>query len=113
VLIALEVALVMKAGFNLPVAKPMDAATLKMGNTHALGVHIYTQYLYPLQVAAVLLLVAMISAIALTLRHRKDSRYQNPADQVRVKASDRMRLVKMAATIEAPSLPKTPEGGQP
>ena len=112
VLIALEIALVMKAGFNLPVARAMDPAVLKMGNTHALGVQIYTQYLYPLEVAAVLLLVAMVSAIALTLRKRKDSKSQNPGEQVRVKAGDRLRMVQMPATIEAPSLPKTPEGGQ-
>jgi NADH-quinone oxidoreductase subunit J len=110
VLIALEMYLVMKNGFYLPDAKPMDPALLKMGNTRALGVQIYTQYLYPLQVAAVLLLVAMISAIALTLRKRKDSKSQNPSEQVRVKAADRVRLVRMAPTIEAASLPKTPEG---
>ena len=110
VLIALEIAVVMKNGFNLPEARAMDPALLKLGNTRALGVQIYTQYLYPLQVAAVILLVAMVAAIALTLRKRKDSRYQDPADQVRVKARDRVRLVTMAPTIEAPSLPKTPEG---
>ena len=112
VLIALEIALVMKAGFNLPVARAMEPAVVKMGNTHALGVQIYTQYLYPLEVAAVLLLVAMVSAIALTLRKRKDSKSQNPGEQVRVKASDRLRMVQMPVTIEAPSLPKTTEGGQ-
>jgi NADH-quinone oxidoreductase subunit J len=112
VLIALEIALVMKAGFNLPDAKAFDPALMKLGNTRMLGIEIYTQYLYPLQVAAVLLLVAMIAAIALTLRQRKDSRSQNPSQQVRAKAADRVRLVKMDAVIEAPSQPKTPEGGQ-
>lgn len=112
VLIALEIALVMKAGFNLPEAKAFDPALMKLGNTRMLGIEIYTQYLYPLQVAAVLLLVAMIAAIALTLRQRKDSRSQNPAQQVRAKAADRVRLVKMDAVVEAPSQPKTPEGGQ-
>jgi NADH-quinone oxidoreductase subunit J len=112
VLIALEVALVMKAGFNLPVARAMDPVLMKQGNTHALGVQIYTQYLYPLEVAAVLLLVAMVAAIALTLRQRKDSKSQIPGEQVRVKAADRLRMVQMAPTIEAQSLPKTPEGGQ-
>ena len=112
VLIAIEVALVMKAGFDLPQAKPMPPEVLKWGNTKALGVTIYTEYLYPLQVAAVLLLVGMISAIALTLRKRKDTKGQNPAQQVRVKRADRVRLIKMDATIEAPSAPKTPEGGQ-
>lgn len=112
VLIALEMALVMKQGFNLPVADAMDPAVLKMGNTRALGVEIYTQYLYPLQVAAVLLLVAMVAAIALTLRKRKDSRYQNPSEQVRVKAADRMRIVKMAPVVDQPSDAQKQEGGQ-
>ena len=112
VLIALEMALVMKQGFNLPVADAMDPAVLKLGNTRALGVEIYTQYLYPLQVAAVLLLVAMVAAIALTLRKRKDSRYQNPSEQVRVKAADRMRVVKMAAVVDQPSEAQKQEGGQ-
>ncbi|MBQ0945056.1 NADH-quinone oxidoreductase subunit J [Ideonella sp. 4Y16] len=112
VLIAIEVALVMKAGFNLPDAKPMPPEVLAMGNTKALGVVLYTEYLYPLQVAAVLLLVGMIAAIALTLRKRKDAKGQDPSQQVRARPADRVRLVKLAPTIEAPSVPKTPEGGQ-
>jgi NADH-quinone oxidoreductase subunit J len=56
---------------------------------------LYTEYLYPVQVAALILLVALIAAIALTLRERKDTKAQNPAEQVRVKASDRVSLVKM------------------
>jgi NADH-quinone oxidoreductase subunit J len=111
VLIALEMYLVMRNGFNLGTATAMDPAVLKLGNTRALGVEVYTQYLYPLQVAAVLLLVAIIAAIALTLRKRKDSRSQNPSEQVRAKAADRVRLVKMDPVVEAPSLPKTQEGG--
>ena len=63
---------------------------------------IYTEYLYPLQIAAVLLLVAIIAAIALTLRKRKDSKYVNPADQVRARKADRVRLVKMQPTVELP-----------
>jgi NADH-quinone oxidoreductase subunit I len=112
VLISLEMALVLKTGFNLPQAKPFEPAVAQLGNTKALGVEVYTQYLYPLQVAAVLLLVAIIAAIALTLRKRKDSRYQNPSEQVRVKRADRVRLVKMPPTIESPAVPKTAEGGQ-
>jgi NADH-quinone oxidoreductase subunit J len=112
VLIALEIALVMKAGFNLPEAAAQDPAAAKMGNTKLLGIEIYTHYLYPLQVAAVLLLVAMVAAIALTLRKRKDSRYQDPSEQVRAKAADRVRIVKMDPVIEQPSAPKASEGGQ-
>ncbi len=108
-LIALEMALVLMRGFQLQAPAP-SARALEMGNTKLLGIEIYTNYLYPLQLAAVLLLVAIIAAIALTLRARKDSRHMNPSEQVRVKKADRVRLVKMDATIEAPSLPKQ-EGG--
>jgi NADH-quinone oxidoreductase subunit J len=69
----------------------------QVSNTKALGILLYTEYLYPVQVAAIILLVALIAAIALTLRARKDSKYQNPSDQVRVKARDRVELIKMDA----------------
>lgn len=93
--IALEMAWVLLRGFNVPDARPLDAAVARLGNTKMLGVQIYTQYLFPLQVAAVLLLVAIIAAIALTLRRRKDSRYIDPAEQVKARKEGRVRLVKM------------------
>ncbi len=62
-----------------------------------LGLLIYTDYFLPFQLAAVLLLVGMITAIALTLRKRKNTRYQNPAEQVAVKAADRFTVVRMEA----------------
>jgi len=102
VIIALEMAAVLIPGTRVLEAPVLDAAALKLGNTKLLGIEVYTKYLYPLQIAAVLLLVAIIAAIALTLRKRKDSKYQNPSDQVRVRAADRMRVVKMDAFVEAP-----------
>jgi NADH-quinone oxidoreductase subunit J len=60
----------------------------------------------------VILLVAIVAAIALTLRERKDSKAQNPSDQVRVKAADRMRLVKMDA-VRQPMAPDSEEGKTP
>ena len=105
--IALEMALVLMRGFQLE-APAATAKDIEMGNTKLLGIEIYTNYLYPLQLAAVLLLVAIIAAIALTLRARKDSRHMDPGQQVRVKKADRVRLVKMDATIETPSLPPVP-----
>jgi len=104
-IIALEMAAVLIPGFNLPSAPTPDAADLKLGNTKMLGIEIYTEYLYPLQIAAVLLLVAIIAAIALTLRQRKDTKQTNPSDQVRARKADRVRLVKMQPTVErdAPS----------
>ena len=64
-------------------------------NTKELGRVLYTDYAYPLELAAVLLLVAIVVAIALTLRKRKDTKYQDPAKQVAVRRGDRVRLVSM------------------
>ncbi len=64
-------------------------------NTKALGRVLYTQYAFAFEIAAVLLLVAIIAAIALTLRKRKDSRSQDPSSQVKVRRQDRVRLVSM------------------
>ncbi|HEX9193750.1 MAG TPA: NADH-quinone oxidoreductase subunit J [Burkholderiales bacterium] len=66
-------------------------------NTKELGRLLYTDYAYPFELAAVLLLVAIIVAIALTLRKRKDTKYQDPAKQVMVRRSERVRLVSMPA----------------
>ena len=63
---------------------------------------LYTEYLMPIQIAAAILLVAMIAAIALTLRERKDSKAINPSQQVRVRAADRLQVVRVAATQPAP-----------
>ena len=109
-LIALEMALVLMGGFRLTEAPPPDPLELKLGNSKVLGIEIYTHYLYPLQVAAVLLLVAIIAAIALTLRERKDSRYTDPAQQVKVKKADRLRIVPMRATVDAPSARQGDQG---
>ena len=101
--IALEMALVLMGGFRLTDAPMLDPALAKLGNSRLLGIEIYTKYLYPLQVAAVLLLVAIIAAIALTLRQRKDSRSQDPSQQVLAKKADRLRIVKMNPVIDLPA----------
>ena len=109
-LIALEMALVLMGGFRLVEAPPTDPLELKLGNSKMLGIEIYTHYLYPLQVAAVLLLVAIIAAIALTLRQRKDSRHMDPSAQVKVKKADRLRVVPMRPTVEAPAAREGEQG---
>jgi NADH-quinone oxidoreductase subunit J len=95
--LALELASVLLGGFRLTQAPAIAALPdgEQFSNTKALGLVLYSEYLYPLEIAAVILLVAIVAAIALTLRDRKDSKAQNPSDQVRVKASDRLHLVKM------------------
>ncbi|HUX72332.1 MAG TPA: NADH-quinone oxidoreductase subunit J [Steroidobacteraceae bacterium] len=64
-------------------------------NTRALGVALFTRYAYPTQLAAVILLVASVAAIVLTLRRRPGGKPQNVSEQVRVRAADRVRIVKM------------------
>jgi NADH-quinone oxidoreductase subunit J len=77
--------------------KPLPAG---YSNTKELGRVLYTQYAYAFEIAAVVLLVAIVSAIALTLRRRKDSRSQDPAEQVRARREERVRLVSMPSEKE-------------
>jgi len=70
-------------------------------NTKELGCLIYTDYVYPFELAAVLLLVAIVAAIALTLRRRKDSKSQDVAKQVAVRSKDRIRIVSVPSERKA------------
>lgn len=109
--VALEMAGVLLGGFRLteePATAAMAEAAAKgvqYSNAQEVGKLLYTQYVYPIEIAAVILLVAMIAAIALTLRQRKDSKFVDASEQVRVKARDRMQLVKVAATRKAEASP--------
>ena len=78
-------------------SKGMTAAkhAADYSNTKELGRLLYTDYVYPFEIAAVILLVAMVAAIALTLRRRKDAKSQVVSDQVSVRKADRLRVVKM------------------
>jgi NADH-quinone oxidoreductase subunit J len=82
------------------------AAAAQVSNTKELGKLLYSHYLYPLEIAAVVLLVAIVAAIALTLRQRKDSKHMDPGLQVRVRASDRLQVIKMPPVVAAPPQPE-------
>ena len=69
-------------------------AAANYSNTKELGRVLYTDYVFPFEIAAVILLVAIVAAIAITLRTRKETKYQDPATQLAVKASDRLKIVK-------------------
>ena len=93
VLMVIEMALVLSDGFGTGralVPHPADYS-----NTRELGRLLYTAYAYPFEIAAAILLAAIVAAIALTLRRRPETKYQNPGLQVRVRRSERVRLVKM------------------
>lgn len=80
-------------------------------NVKSLGRVLYTDYLLPFELASVVLLIAIIAAIALTLRKRKETKYQDMGEQVRVKAADRLKIVKLKAEVEEPAQPDSPEAG--
>ena len=94
-LIVLEMAAVLWRGFLGAADAPTEAAVGHIGGTRELGRLIYTQYIYGFEIAGIILLVAIIAAVALTLRKRKDSKAIDPGQAVRVKRNDRLRIVKM------------------
>ncbi|MDI9334460.1 MAG: NADH-quinone oxidoreductase subunit J [Cytophagales bacterium] len=103
VVIALEMIWVIMG--NVRKAEPTQTAAAvtqavgQYSNTKELGKLLYTQYIYPVQIAAVILLVAIVAAIALTLRGRKDSKHTSAHEQIKVKARDRMEVIKMEASV--------------
>ena len=106
--VVLELSAVLWHSFNTVIDADVPASPAGIGNTKVLGRLLYTQYVYPFEIAAVILLVAIVAAIALTLRRRKDSRYNNPSVAVHTKAADRLKVIKV------PALPReTVEPTQP
>ena len=79
-------------GVEAPAPLPQDYS-----NTKELGRLLYTDYVYPFEIAAVILLVAIVAAIALTPRQRKTSKYQDPSQQINIRRADRVRIVSMPA----------------
>ncbi len=116
VVVVLEMAAVLLTGFRISdepaVAQVIGQPVFEVDNAKELGILLYTEYVYPIQVAASILLVAMIAAIALTLRQRKDSKAIDPSIQVRVRASERMSIVKVETTRVAPPA-AAPEENKP
>lgn len=95
IIMVVEMAMVLtQRVFN--VRPPVEKAT-EVSNTEAIGAVMYTDYVYPFEIAAVVLLVAIIAAIALTLRRRPATKYQTPIEQIKVRRNDRVRLVSMKA----------------
>jgi len=92
-LMMVEMVMVLKTKpFNLA---PITESISNTSNTEMIGNTLYSNYVLPFELASVVLLIAIVSAIALTLRDRKDSKKTNPADQVAVKRQDRVRIVRM------------------
>ncbi len=102
VLLVIELALILTTGHFAPSQLPEPAPQpAGYSNTRELGRVLYTAYVYPFEIAGVLLLLAIVAAIALTLRRRKDTKYQEPREQIKVRRAERVRLVKMPAQKKA------------
>lgn len=106
-----EILLIVGPGnFGLEQFPPPPAAGPEVNNTRELGLKLYTDYVYAFELAAVILLVAIIAAIRLTLRRRPETKFLDPAKQVRVrKGPDRVRLVKMPAVVAPKAEEEAPE----
>lgn len=113
-LMVVEMALVLGGKYFGAAALPGQVLPAGYSNTKELGRLLYTDYVYPFELASVILLVGIIAAVHLTLRKRKDTKYQKPSAQIAVKREDCVRLVKMDAekdeTATTPTTPK--ESGQ-
>lgn len=113
-LMVAEMALVLGGKYFSVEALPGQSMPAGYSNTKELGRLLFTEYVYPFELASVILLVGIVAAIMLTLRHRKDTKYQKPTEQLAVKRNDRVRLVKMAAEKDEPATdgPVAGQGGQ-
>lgn len=100
-LIIFEMSVILIRSFQRPEIAAPGATPEGVSNTQAIGQIMYTDYVYVFQLAAVLLLVAIVAAISLTLRRRKDAKTQNPSEQVKVRAKDRLRMVKFPGGPQA------------
>ncbi|MBK8964311.1 MAG: NADH-quinone oxidoreductase subunit J [Candidatus Competibacteraceae bacterium] len=97
VIIVVEMALVVGSNYFSSNQYALISRAADYSNTKELGSVLYTFYVYPFEIASVILLVAIVAAISLTLRRREGSKSQNPSQQIRVSRDDRVRLVRMAA----------------
>ncbi len=114
-IIIIETALILWHGYGATVTPVHDVTAgagvgggAMMSNSHLIGKVIYTDYIFAFEIAGLILLVAIIAAISLTIREKKDNKRQKIGDQVKVRASDRVRIVKMKSETEAPDATTNP-----
>jgi NADH-quinone oxidoreductase subunit J len=105
-----EISAIVVKGFYKPLAG-LPASSATVGQTKVLGLAMFQQYAFAVEVASIILLVAIVAAVALTLRKRKDVRYNDPQAAIRTKAKDRMRIIKMDSI--KPPVATPVEGAQP
>ncbi|HET9578047.1 MAG TPA: NADH-quinone oxidoreductase subunit J [Usitatibacter sp.] len=106
VLMAAEMVALFVRGFGPEDVAAPGVPPPNYSNTKALGAVIYTDYVFAFELAAIILLVAIVAAIAITLRHRKETKYQDPGVQLAVHKADRLKIVKMKSEPAAPAAAK-------
>ena len=102
VLVLVEMALTLVGGRLAAPVGAVAGPAAGASNTRALGLLVYTEYVYPFEIAAVILLVAIIAAISLTHRRRRETKYQNPSEQVKVRSQDRLRMLDIPSEKREP-----------
>ncbi|EKS72823.1 MULTISPECIES: NADH-quinone oxidoreductase subunit J [Caballeronia] len=110
-IIVIETALILWHGYGGTITPETSTAVTgaaAMSNTQLIGKVIYTDYIFAFEIAGLVLLVAIIAAISLTIRDKKDKKTQTVSQQVKVRREDRVRLVKMQAETQAPDASTEP-----
>ncbi|MHB1360687.1 MAG: NADH-quinone oxidoreductase subunit J [Rhodocyclaceae bacterium] len=103
-LMVAQMALVLSGKYFSAEALPGHSMPADYSNTKELARLLFTEYYYPFEIVGAILLVGIVAAVMLTLRQRKDTKYQKPAEQLAVKRNDRVRMVSMAAEKDEPSV---------
>jgi NADH-quinone oxidoreductase subunit J len=111
ILMVVEMGMVLGSRYFQDMGPQLLAVSANISNTRKLGALLATDYVYPFELAAVVLLVAIVAAVALTFRGKKQTRSADPADQIRVNASERMRIINMP--VERDSEDHAPTGETP
>jgi NADH-quinone oxidoreductase subunit J len=111
VAVVMLVEMLVLIGVKVQLGTPLaDDPTAGISNTKWLAEALFTRFLLPFETAAVILTVAVIAAVMLTLRRREGAKHQNPGDQARVRAGDRLRMVKVDAVRPPPQPPRSLDG---
>jgi NADH-quinone oxidoreductase subunit J len=110
ILMAAEMVALLWRGFGNQGLATGPSPPASFSNTKALGRVLYTDYVFAFEIAAIILLVAIVAAIAITLRHRKETKYQDARTQLAVRASDRLKIIKFPPE---PSANRAPDTGGP
>ncbi len=100
-ILVFEISAIVYKGFYIPLNdSSLSAKTSSIGQTQSLGLEMFTRYAFAVEVASVILLVAVVAAVSLTLRRRKDVKYNDPHTAIRTQAKDRVRLIKLQAVLD-------------